>query len=102
MSSRLERTPGRTHDGRREAGENARGREKRGQECRGLESWDAEEGGACPLLRGRIEIVRERGKAAGAQRRNVERTRSGQSVEHIHGGGAARAGEGAFGGEKAA
>ena len=32
---------------------------------------------ACPLLRGRVEIVRERGKAEGARRSNVDRTRSG-------------------------
>lgn len=54
--------------GRRKRARNGEG----GQECRGLESRDAEDGrGARPLLRGRIEIVRERGKAAGARRRNV-------------------------------
>lgn len=61
------------------AGENERGR-KKGEECRGLESWDEEER-ACgaSALRGRIEIVRERGdkKAARARRRNVGADKSG-------------------------
>ena len=57
---------------------------------------------ARPLLWGRVEIVRERGKAEGARRRNVERTRSGlvRAWGHIHGGAAAHTGEGAFGGGK--
>lgn len=86
-----------------------RGRRKRARKRRGAgeprpRKLGCGRGGACPLLRGRIEIVRERGKAAGARRRNVERTRSGlvRAWGHIHVRAAAHTGEGSFGGEKAA
>lgn len=88
-------------EGRTTAGE--RQEKTRAEERRGGRSAAASKAGmrkrgrvARPLLRGRIEIVRERGKAAGARRRNAgaDKKRPFQSVGHIHGGGAARAGEG--------
>ena len=68
------------------AGENERGR-KKGEECRGLESWDEEER-ACgaSALRGRIEIVRERGdkKAARARGETLVRTKAALSEQEAH------------------
>ena len=101
-AARLSRS-GRTHDGRREAGESELGMEKGGRSAAASKAGMRKRGRvARPLLWGRVEIVRERGKAEGARRRNVERTRSGlvRAWGHIHGGAAAHTGEGAFGGGK--